>query len=147
MVRRANKICRAGARLHSHLPGEPVKARVNPVQTFVVTVRSLVLILKTFIVFHATRIGLQRRVCYGVFTLMYATEGQRRGIRAISAANITNPVREFRYSELAFSTIPRIKNGDLLREPLRLPIFKKIQSLDHVWSLEEVVALIGGDSK
>ncbi len=54
----------------SHLPGEPVKARLNPVQAFFATVRSLVLILNTFIVFHAANIGRQRRVRHGVFTLM-----------------------------------------------------------------------------
>jgi hypothetical protein len=58
----------AGARRVSHLPGEPVKACMNPVQAFVVAARWLVLILNTFIVFHAATIGWQRCVRYGVFT-------------------------------------------------------------------------------
>jgi hypothetical protein len=33
----------------------------------------LVLILKAFIVFHAATVGRQRRVRYGVFTLMQAS--------------------------------------------------------------------------
>jgi hypothetical protein len=70
VVRRANEFCLSGARLISHLPGEPVEARVNPVQAFVVTVRSLVLILKISMLFHAANLGWQRRVRYGVFTLI-----------------------------------------------------------------------------
>jgi len=41
---------------------------VNPVQVFVTTVRSLVVILKTFIVFHEATMDWQRRVRYKVFT-------------------------------------------------------------------------------
>jgi hypothetical protein len=70
VARRANKYCLADVRLISHLPGEPVEAGVNPVQAFVVTVRSLVLILKNFTVFHAASIGWPRRFRYGVFSLI-----------------------------------------------------------------------------
>jgi hypothetical protein len=68
VVRRANEFCPAGARRISHLPGEPVEARVNPVQAFVVTVRRLVLVINTFIVFHAATMDWQRRARHGVFT-------------------------------------------------------------------------------
>src|ERR1039457_6310580 len=57
--RRADEFCLAGARLISHLPGEPLEARLNPVQAFVVAVRSSVLVLETLIVLHATTIGWQ----------------------------------------------------------------------------------------
>jgi hypothetical protein len=57
VARRANECYLAGARLSSHLPGEPVKARMNPVHTLVATVRSLILILDTSIVFHAANLG------------------------------------------------------------------------------------------
>jgi hypothetical protein len=73
VARRANEFCLAAARLISHLPGESLEARLNSVQAFVVSVRSLVLILKAFIAFHAATIGWQRRVRYGVFTLMQAS--------------------------------------------------------------------------
>jgi uncharacterized protein (DUF697 family)/uncharacterized membrane protein YebE (DUF533 family) len=70
MFRGANEFGLAGARHIFHLPGKPVEARVNPLQAFVVSVRPLVLILKTFIVFHGARIGWQRRICHGVFTVI-----------------------------------------------------------------------------
>ena len=43
---------------------------MNPIQAFIVTIRWLVLIMKTFIVSHAARIGWPRRLCHGVFTLI-----------------------------------------------------------------------------
>ena len=73
VARRANEFCLADARRISHLSGEPLEARLNPVQAFVVTVRALVLILKAFIAFHAATLGRQRRVRHGVFTLMQAS--------------------------------------------------------------------------
>jgi hypothetical protein len=68
VVRRANEYCPASARRVSHLPGKPLETRLNPVKTFVVTVRRLVLIMNTFIVFHAASLNWQRYIRYGVFT-------------------------------------------------------------------------------
>jgi hypothetical protein len=50
--RDVNEFCHGGVRLVSQLPGEPIEARMSPVHIFVVIVRRLVLILKTFIMFH-----------------------------------------------------------------------------------------------